>query len=40
MDEGIERLPEELRTVFVLRDIEELSNAEVARDPRACRWRR
>lgn len=30
MDEGIERLPEELRTVFVLRDIQELSNAEVA----------
>lgn len=30
MAEGIERLPEELRTVFVLRDIQELSNAEVA----------
>ena len=30
MEEGIARLPEELRTVFVLRDIEELSNAEVA----------
>jgi RNA polymerase sigma-70 factor, ECF subfamily len=30
MAEGVERLPEELRTVFVLRDIEELSNAEVA----------
>jgi RNA polymerase sigma-70 factor (ECF subfamily) len=30
MNEGIARLPEELRTVFVLRDIEELSNAEVA----------
>jgi RNA polymerase sigma-70 factor, ECF subfamily len=30
MAEGIARLPEELRTVFVLRDIEELSNAEVA----------
>jgi RNA polymerase sigma-70 factor (ECF subfamily) len=30
MEEGISRLPEELRTVFVLRDIEELSNAEVA----------
>jgi RNA polymerase sigma-70 factor (ECF subfamily) len=30
MEEGITRLPEELRTVFVLRDIEELSNAEVA----------
>ena len=30
MEEGIQRLPEELRTVFVLRDIEGLSNAEVA----------
>jgi RNA polymerase sigma-70 factor (ECF subfamily) len=30
MEEGIQRLPEELRTVFVLRDIEELSNSEVA----------
>ena len=30
MSEGVARLPEELRTVFVLRDIEELSNAEVA----------
>ena len=30
MAEGIERLPEELRTVFILRDVEELSNAEVA----------
>jgi RNA polymerase sigma-70 factor, ECF subfamily len=30
MQEGIQRLPEELRTVFVLRDIEELSNAQVA----------
>jgi len=30
MQEGIAHLPEELRTVFVLRDIEELSNAEVA----------
>ena len=30
MQEGIAKLPEELRTVFVLRDIEELSNAEVA----------
>ena len=30
MEEGIQRLPEELRTVFVLRDIQELSNAEVA----------
>ena len=29
MEEGIQRLPEELRTVFVLRDIEGLSNAEV-----------
>ncbi len=30
MGEGIEKLPEELRTVFVLRDVEGLSNAEVA----------
>ena len=30
MEEGIQRLPEELRTVFVLRDVEGLSNAEVA----------
>lgn len=30
MDEGIQRLPEELRTVFVLRDVQDLSNAEVA----------
>jgi len=30
MEEGIQRLPEELRTVFILRDIEELSNAQVA----------
>jgi RNA polymerase sigma-70 factor (ECF subfamily) len=30
MDEGIERLSEELRTVFVLRDVEGLSNAEVS----------
>jgi RNA polymerase sigma-70 factor (ECF subfamily) len=30
MDEGVARLPEELRTVFVLRDLEEKSNAEVA----------
>jgi RNA polymerase sigma-70 factor (ECF subfamily) len=30
MQEGIERLPDELRTVFVLRDVQELSNAEVA----------
>ncbi len=30
MNEGIEKLPEELRTVFVLRDVQGLSNAEVA----------
>jgi RNA polymerase sigma-70 factor (ECF subfamily) len=30
MEEGVQKLPEELRTVFVLRDIEELSNAEVS----------
>ena len=30
MEEGISKLPEELRTVFVLRDVEELSNSEVA----------
>lgn len=30
MQEGIDRLPEDLRTVFVLRDVQELSNAEVA----------
>jgi RNA polymerase sigma-70 factor, ECF subfamily len=30
MEEGIQKLPEELRTVFVLRDLEELSNAEVS----------
>ncbi|HYM80784.1 MAG TPA: sigma-70 family RNA polymerase sigma factor [Candidatus Limnocylindria bacterium] len=30
MEDGIQRLPEELRTVFLLRDVEELSNAEVA----------
>ncbi len=30
MEEGIQRLPEDLRTVFVLRDVEGLSNAEVA----------
>jgi len=30
MQEGIEKLPEDLRTVFVLRDVEGLSNAEVA----------
>ena len=30
MEEGVARLPDELRTVFVLRDVEELSNAEVA----------
>jgi len=30
MEDGFRKLPEELRTVFVLRDLEELSNAEVA----------
>jgi RNA polymerase sigma-70 factor (ECF subfamily) len=30
MQEGIQRLSEDLRTVFVLRDVEGLSNAEVA----------
>lgn len=30
MQQGVDRLPEDLRTVFLLRDIEELSNAEVA----------
>jgi len=30
MEAGMERLPEDLRTVFVLRDIEGLTNAEVA----------
>jgi RNA polymerase sigma-70 factor (ECF subfamily) len=30
MEEGLRRLPEGPRTVFVLRDLEELSNAEVA----------
>jgi RNA polymerase sigma-70 factor, ECF subfamily len=30
MEQGVEKLPEELRTVFVLRDVEGLSNAEVA----------
>ncbi len=30
MEEGIDRLPEDLRTVFLLRDVEGLSNAEVA----------
>jgi RNA polymerase sigma-70 factor, ECF subfamily len=30
MEEGIGKLPTELRTVFVLRDVEGLSNAEVA----------
>lgn len=30
MEEGIRRLPEDLRTVFLLRDVEELSNAQVA----------
>lgn len=32
MAEGVQRLPEELRTVFVLRDIQERSNAEVAEE--------
>lgn len=31
LEEGMERLPEELRTVFVLRDVQGLSNAEVAK---------
>lgn len=30
MEEGVRRLPEDLRTVFLLRDVEGLSNAEVA----------
>jgi RNA polymerase sigma-70 factor (ECF subfamily) len=30
MEDGVDRLPEELRTVFLLRDVEGLSNAEVA----------
>lgn len=30
MEASVEKLPEELRTVFVLRDVEGLSNAEVA----------
>ena len=30
MEEGLKRLPEDLRTVFILRDEEGLSNAEVA----------
>jgi len=30
MEAGIQRLPEDLRTVFLLRDVEGLSNAEVA----------
>ena len=30
MEQGIQKLPEELRTVFVLRDVEGLKNAEVA----------
>lgn len=30
MEESFERLPEDLRTVFVLRDLQELSNADVA----------
>jgi len=32
MAEGINKLPDELRTVFVLRDIQEKSNAEVAEE--------
>ena len=32
MREGVERLPEDLRTVFVLRDLQELSNADVAEE--------
>ena len=32
MAEGIQKLPEELRTVFVMRDIQEKSNAEVAEE--------
>jgi RNA polymerase sigma-70 factor (ECF subfamily) len=34
MAEGIQHLPEELRTVFVLRDIQGLSNADVGRELR------
>ena len=30
MEEGVKRLPEDLRTVFILRDLQELSNADVA----------
>jgi RNA polymerase sigma-70 factor, ECF subfamily len=30
MGESVQRLPEDLRTVFLLRDVEELSNAQVA----------
>jgi len=30
MEESMQRLPEDLRTVFVLRDVQELSNAEAA----------
>ena len=30
MEEGVRRLPDDLRTVFVLRDLQELSNADVA----------
>ena len=30
MDEAIETLPPEFRQVFILRDVEELSNADVA----------
>jgi len=30
MTESVQRLPEDLRTVFLLRDVEELSNAQVA----------
>jgi RNA polymerase sigma-70 factor (ECF subfamily) len=30
LEDGIQKLPEELRTVFVLRDVEGLANAEVA----------
>ena len=32
MAEGIQKLPDELRTVFVMRDIQEKSNAEVAEE--------
>jgi RNA polymerase sigma-70 factor (ECF subfamily) len=30
MEQAVDRLPEDLRTVFLLRDVQELSNAEVA----------